>query len=74
MVAEGEARTHNPIKTNQYWKKIYTYTYELRQFSRYSGSIPGRGKRSVLLNSVQTGSGAHPASYPMGTGGSIPEG
>jgi hypothetical protein len=25
-----------------------------------------------LLHSVQTGSGAHPASYPMGTGGSFP--
>jgi hypothetical protein len=27
-----------------------------------------------LLRSVQTGSGAHPASYPMGTGGSSPGG
>jgi hypothetical protein len=27
-----------------------------------------------LLPSVQTGSGAHPASYPMGTGGSFPGG
>jgi hypothetical protein len=27
-----------------------------------------------LLHSVQTDSGAHPASYPMGTGGSFPEG
>jgi hypothetical protein len=25
-----------------------------------------------LLSAVQTGSGAHPASYPMGTGGSFP--
>jgi hypothetical protein len=31
------------------------------------GSIPGRGKR--FLHSVQTGSGPHPASYPMGTDG-----
>jgi hypothetical protein len=31
------------------------------------GSIPGGGSDSSLL-SVQTGSGAHPASYPMGTG------
>jgi hypothetical protein len=29
------------------------------------GSIPGRGKS--FLHSVQTGSEAHPASYPMGT-------
>jgi hypothetical protein len=27
-----------------------------------------------LLHSVQTGSGAHPASYQMGTGGSFPGG
>jgi hypothetical protein len=27
------------------------------------------GARLYLLHSIQTGSGAHPASYPMGTGG-----
>jgi hypothetical protein len=35
--------------------------------------IPSRGK-IFLLHSVQTGSGAHPVSYPMGTGGSFPGG
>jgi hypothetical protein len=30
------------------------------------GSIPGRGKKFSLPHSVQTGSRAHPASYPMG--------
>jgi hypothetical protein len=30
------------------------------------------GSRTFLLHVVQTGSGAHPASYPMGTGGSFP--
>jgi hypothetical protein len=29
------------------------------------GSIPGRVKWFSLLHSVQTGSGAHPVSYPM---------
>jgi hypothetical protein len=38
-----------------------------------SGSIPGRGERYFLLHGVQTGSEAHTASYPMGTGGSIPK-
>jgi hypothetical protein len=38
------------------------------------GSIPGRGKRFSLLWSVQTGSGAHPASYLMGSWGTFPEG
>jgi hypothetical protein len=33
------------------------------------GSISGRGKRFSLLHCVQTGSGAYPASYPMGTWG-----
>jgi hypothetical protein len=35
-------------------------------------SIPGRGKRNFPLNCAQNGSGAHPASCPMGTGGPIP--
>jgi hypothetical protein len=30
------------------------------------------GQEFSLLHVVQTGSGAHPASYPMGTGGSFP--
>jgi hypothetical protein len=33
---------------------------------------PGRGQEFSLLHVIQTGSGAHPASYPMGTGGSFP--
>jgi hypothetical protein len=37
-------------------------------------SIPVRGKKFSLLLSVQTGSRAHPASYPIGTGGSFPGG
>jgi hypothetical protein len=37
------------------------------------GSIPGRAKIS-LLHSVQTGFGAHPASYPMDTDGEFPGG
>jgi hypothetical protein len=33
-------------------------------------SIPGRDKTfSLFLHNVQTGSGVHPISYPMGTGG-----
>jgi hypothetical protein len=32
------------------------------------------GSEYSLLHIVQTGSGAHPASYPMGTGGSFPDG
>jgi hypothetical protein len=38
------------------------------------GSIPGKGKSFFLLHNVRTGSEAHPASYPMGTGGSLRRG
>jgi hypothetical protein len=31
-----------------------------------------KGQEFSLLHVVKTGSGAHPASYPMGTGGSFP--
>jgi hypothetical protein len=31
-------------------------------------SIPGKGKTFSLLHSVQSGSGTHSASYPVGTG------
>jgi hypothetical protein len=36
------------------------------------GSIPGRDRCFSHLHLVQTGSGAHPGSYPMGTGGNSP--
>ena len=36
---------------------------------RNPGLILGRGNKFILLQFVQTGSGAHPASYSMGTGG-----
>jgi hypothetical protein len=38
------------------------------------GSISGRDGGFSLLHSVQTGSWTHPASYPMGIGGSFPNG
>jgi hypothetical protein len=33
------------------------------------GSIPDAARHFSLFHSVQIGSGAHPASYTMGTGG-----
>jgi hypothetical protein len=36
------------------------------------GSIPGKDKRFLPLHNVQTGSGAYPASYAMGTGDLFP--
>jgi hypothetical protein len=35
------------------------------------GSIPGKARDFSLLHSVQTDSGAHPASYKIDTGGSV---
>jgi hypothetical protein len=40
---------------------------------RNRGSIPRQGQETFLHN-VQTGSGAHPASYTMGTGALLPRG
>jgi hypothetical protein len=36
--------------------------------------IPAEAKNFSLHHRVQTGSGAHPASYPVGTRGSFPGG
>jgi hypothetical protein len=36
--------------------------------------VPGRGWDFSLCHHVQTGYGAHPASYPMGTESSFPRG
>jgi hypothetical protein len=38
------------------------------------GSIPGGAGNFFLRHRVQSGSGAHPTSYPMGTGGFFPGG
>jgi hypothetical protein len=35
------------------------------------GSIPGRATDFSVIHNVQTGSGNHPATYPMGTLGSV---
>jgi len=43
----------------------------------FGSSIPGRGGgtgNSSLLHCIQTGSGAHLPSYPIGTWGSFPRG
>jgi hypothetical protein len=58
-------------------------SHEPGQLSHYSDRLWGCGwlgfgpagaKDFSLFHSVQTGSGYHPASYPMGTGGSFHEG
>jgi hypothetical protein len=39
-----------------------------------SSSSPDMDKIFSLLHVIQTGSGAHPALYPMGTGAALPGG
>jgi hypothetical protein len=36
--------------------------------------FPAGARDFSLFHSIQTGFGAHPASYPIGTGGSFPKG
>jgi hypothetical protein len=50
------------------WPTPYTYIHKGSQLeSQYGQEFP-------LLHVVQIGSGAHPTSYLMSTGGSFPEG
>jgi hypothetical protein len=68
----------NPVYTHPVlvWPTLISFShlslgYGLDRESR--GSSRGRVK-NVLLHVVQNGSGVHPTSYPMGTGGSFPGG
>jgi hypothetical protein len=61
---------------------IISYHYFVFELSRYRDALqaggPGfdsqQGQNCSLLHSVQTDSGAHPASYTIGIGGSFPAG
>jgi hypothetical protein len=49
----------------------------LSQYSDWAGRLgfdSRQGQKFALRHIVQIGSGAHPASYPMGTGGFFPGG
>jgi hypothetical protein len=52
---------------------VHAYILSLVGITKYYG-LDGRGQDFSLFHSVQTGSGAHPASYPMSTGASFPRG
>jgi hypothetical protein len=60
--------------------KQYIYIYDNSVGIRAGKGIDGRswiydsGKIFSLLHSIQSGSGAHPVSYPMVTGGYFPRG
>jgi hypothetical protein len=59
------------------YSKVYYHLQEpvqrLAERARDRSSSAGRVRIS-LLHAVQTGSGIHPISYPMGNGGSFPGG
>jgi hypothetical protein len=71
---------------HDYGQCVYGYYYEIMYYESHyvesvclyiaEGSMAGfrflEGQDFSLLHSVQTGSEAHPASYPMGTRGSFP--
>jgi hypothetical protein len=65
---------HHLRKWKQGTKTFQDVAFIMLIFTTRRSSSPGRVKNCSLLHSVQTGSGAHPASYPMGTGGSFPGG
>jgi hypothetical protein len=62
--------TENLTSTNEILKIITGHVLD------DLGSIHGRGKDGIdsLYHRVQTDPRAHPASYPMGKGGSFPRG
>jgi hypothetical protein len=80
-VTEGCRKLHNEEKHGLYsspdiigsWGSSVSIISDYRLAER--NSIPGRGKQLFLQPLVvQTSSEAHPASHPMGTGGSFPRG
>jgi hypothetical protein len=56
------------------FKALLLYSRERGWTTEGSEFESRQGQDFYLLNVVQTGSGAHPASYPMGTGSSFPGG
>jgi hypothetical protein len=57
---------YQPVEYEVLLKCDMTVTSEKR------GPISGRGKRFSLLQAVKTDCGAHPVSYPMDIGESVP--
>jgi len=47
---------------------VGTVTRLLARQRRICGPIPGRGQTSLVVKTMQAESGAHPTTYPVGTG------
>jgi hypothetical protein len=82
------SHSHSSVSEIKHVMRIFTSTYfflywEPGQHYRYSDRLwagwlrgrslsPGRGNIFFPLHFIRTSSGAHPASYPMGTSSSFP--
>jgi hypothetical protein len=61
-----------PVQNLLFSYVLYRRYSDWLQAGRPIDQSSGPGRVKNFLHCVQTGSGAHPASYPMGTGGSFP--
>jgi hypothetical protein len=68
------SETYNYVSHNNRGKLLLLLENELGYLGRYRDGLPARRPGfDSLFHIVQTGSGAHPASYPMGTVGLFPQ-
>jgi hypothetical protein len=71
-VAQQRIHSRNPMNTVLHFRAgIFQSVYRWTK-GWAAGVLPGRDKRFSPVHSIQTGSGTHPASYPMDTCGSFP--
>jgi hypothetical protein len=76
----GECITLRIFVKNGPFLFVFNYVFAGTAQLKYSwtigwevgGSIPRRDEECFLLHSIQTGSGPHPASYPVGAESSFP--
>jgi hypothetical protein len=73
IAARQRLGKYPPIVARQRLSRNVTHGY-LGLRAERPGFDSWHGQEISLLHRVQTGSGAHPASYPMGIGGSFPGG
>jgi hypothetical protein len=80
LTADGIASVHNNstavtrmLKVTEHSELLSTSQVTMRQTTEESRfDSPARARDIFLLHGVQTGSRAHPVSYPMGNGSSFP--
>jgi hypothetical protein len=68
----GDKQVSSAVSRLKYLWTVAQSVYRLGYMMEDRGSIPNRGNDGIVSRRVQTGSGSHPASYPMGPGALIP--